>query len=161
MHSTLKFQRWHQRGVYAMEWAIVFPVFFMLVYASVSYGLIFLVRQSMQNAVEDGARAALQYQDQRLARLSLANMVARERLSWLPNGLQPVIDVSVCRVGASQSCAPSLSCSSQLTNRCLVRVNASLAYGMAPLAPPMPGLGVLVPETLTASASMLVDPGGF
>lgn len=161
MQSTMKRQRRSQHGVYAMEWAIVFPVFFMLVYACVSYGLTFLVRQSMQNAVEDGARAALQYQEQRLDRLSFASLVAKERLSWLPNGLTPVIDVSVCRVGSAQSCATSTPCSSQWASRCLVRVEASLAYGLAPLAPPLPGLGVLVPDVLTASASMLVDPGGF
>ena len=37
-----------QRGVYALEWAIIFPVFFMLLYAIISFGLAFLVRESMQ-----------------------------------------------------------------------------------------------------------------
>ena len=57
-----------QRGVYALEWAVIFVVFFMLLYAIISFGLAFLVRQSMQWAVEDGARAALQLQRSRQLR---------------------------------------------------------------------------------------------
>lgn len=57
-----------QRGVYALEWALVFIVFFMLLYAILGFGLGFLVRESMQWAVEDGARAALQFQTSRAAR---------------------------------------------------------------------------------------------
>lgn len=150
-----------QHGVYALEWAIVFPVFFMLLYAFVSYGLTFLVRQSMQSAVEDGARAALQYQVLRVDRINAASRVTSDRLSWLPQALQPVIDVSVCRIEAAMPCAPTLSCGNAWEKRCLVRVSASIPYGSSPLAPPIPGLGVFVPAALTASASVLVASEGF
>ena len=150
-----------QRGVYAVEWAIVFPVFFVLVYAIVSYGLVFLVRESMQNAVEDGARAALRYQVDRGDRLNTAEAVTEARLSWLPVALRPVVEVSVCRLETSAICAPTLSCTSQWAYRCLVRVNAAVNYGAAPLVPALPGFEILIPEVMSASASILVDPGGF
>lgn len=59
-HTTSDTRR-RQRGVYALEWAIIFPVFFMLLYGIISYGLTMLVRESMQHAAEEGARAALRY----------------------------------------------------------------------------------------------------
>ena len=64
--------RGRQRGVYALEWAIIFPVFFMLLYATLNFGLTFLVRESMQWSAEDGARAFLRYQPARSARMTEA-----------------------------------------------------------------------------------------
>ena len=48
-----------QRGVYAVEFALVFLMFFALLYASLCFGLLFAFRAGLQNAAEDGARAAL------------------------------------------------------------------------------------------------------
>ena len=153
-----------QHGVYAVEWAIVFPVFFMLLYALLSYSLAFLVRESMQLAVEDGARAALQYQHTRTQRLDNARSVVQQRLSWLPVSLRPsasAIQVTLCRLANGEACAVDLLCGAETTNRCFVRVQLDIGYGQHPLAPAIPYLGVLVPQTLTASASVLADTGGL
>lgn len=163
MHSTKRSLLRKQHGVYALEWAIVFPVFFMLVYAIVSYGLTFLVRESMQNAVEDGARAALRYQasQDRNLRRDAAQAVVLERLGWLPLSLRPEasqVKVDVCNEAV---CALQLPCGAALTERCLLRVELELPYRDVALAPALPGLGVLLPERLNASASILVDQGGF
>ncbi|QRR09953.1 pilus assembly protein [Burkholderia sp. MS455] len=54
--------RWrHQRGATAVEFAIVFPLFFMIFYAIVSFGMIFVIQQSLTFAVSEGARAGLNY----------------------------------------------------------------------------------------------------
>lgn len=50
-----------QRGATALEFAFVFPVFFMLFYATVHFGLVFTARMSLQHAAEEGARAALRW----------------------------------------------------------------------------------------------------
>ncbi|WP_284337383.1 TadE/TadG family type IV pilus assembly protein [Comamonas sp. NoAH] len=153
-----------QHGVYAVEWAIVFPVFFMLIYALISYGLTFLVRESMQLAAEEGARAALRYQQTRADRLEQARAVVQQNLAWLPQRLTAeglVMDVDVCRLGSTQECAPNLICGSVVNSRCLVNVQLEIAYAQAPLVPAIPGLGLLLPATLTASASVLADPGGL
>ena len=42
-HRSHRSASLRQRGVYALEWAIIFPVFFALLYACISYGLAFLV----------------------------------------------------------------------------------------------------------------------
>lgn len=153
-----------QRGVYALEWAIVFPVFFMLVYAIISYGLTFLVRESMQNAVEDGARAALRYQVSRGDRLMQARELVADRMAWLPAALRPAVEsvtVEVCSAVDESICGVNMHCGAALAERCLVRVALVLPYADAPLAPPLLGLNALVPERLSVSASILADRGGF
>ena len=153
-----------QHGVYAVEWAIVFPVFFVLVYAIVSYGLVFLVRESMQNAVEDGARAALRYQTMPNARLAMAKAVVQQNLAWLPESLHPGevdIQVTVCRFVGVEACIADLECKTEDEHRCLINVQLHIPYGENPLAPAIPGLGFLIPSVLTASASALIGSEGL
>ena len=153
-----------QQGVYAVEWAIVFPVFFLLIYVVISYGLTFLVRESMQFAVEDGARAALRYQPSRAARIEGVKSVVQHNLDWLPAALQTqenlLIDVTVCRLGGS-TCSEALVCGPDPESGCLVHVAVEMKYGSHPFAPSIPGLNFWVPEKLKASASLLVDSGGL
>ncbi|KKW68981.1 pilus assembly protein TadE [Lampropedia cohaerens] len=158
--------RSRQRGVYALEWAIIFPVFFMLLYAIISYGLTFLVRESMQWAAEDGARAVLRYQPTLEARFEHArNLILNERLDWLPAALKPApeaIRIQICQVG-SGICSPQQSCGMTVAERCVVQVDFTVPYGAAPLTPglEMFGMQLLHPDTMHASASVLVDRGGL
>lgn len=161
-----------QRGVYAVEWAIIFPVFFGLLYAIISYGLSFLVRESMQHAVEEGARAALRYpvgistpnwNDRKAAAMT----AIQRNLQWLPAAIQPNagnVKFTVCRVSALEnaSCtqetalSPNLSC--DVSTPCMVLVSYAIAnYKDNAIAPSIPGLGVVLPASLQAKASLLVD----
>ena len=163
MQWSTKLRDKRQRGVYAMEWAIVFPVFFVVLYAIVGYGLAFLVRESMQYAVEEGARAALRYQPSRQLRFQTAQQVVQDGLDWLPAALKPprnAVQVQVCRLSSSSLCASDLVCGADENSRCLVNVRLEIPYGVAPLTPPLPGLGFLLPQSLSASASVLADRGG-
>lgn len=155
-----------QRGVYALEWALIFPVFFILLYACISYGLAFLVSQSLQLAAEDAARAALRYQNNRPARLQAAVTTAQQHLQWLPANLRPqpaAINVQVCRLQDRSLCGPALSCGVPMAERCMVRVSIAIAYAANPILPPLPGLGVVMvfPPSMTANASIMVDKGGI
>lgn len=47
-----------QRGATAVEFALVFPLFFLIFYAIVTFGLIFAVQQNLTLAATEGARAA-------------------------------------------------------------------------------------------------------
>ena len=51
-----------QKGAYAVEFAFVFVIFFLILYGMITYGLIFAAQQSMNFAAESGARAGLQWQ---------------------------------------------------------------------------------------------------
>ena len=150
--------------MYALEWAIIFPVFFALLYACISYGLAFLVRESMQATAEDAARATLRYQTSRSARLDAARSLVQQRLDWLPADLRPTagsIDVRICRLQNSELCSATLTCGVLVAERCMVRVGFTIPYGTSPIAPALPGFGLVMPTTLTASANIMVDRGGL
>lgn len=158
--------RQRQRGVYALEWAIIFSAFFMLLYAIVSFGLAFLVRQSMQNAVEDGARAVFRYQISRDARLEEGRKVVISRLGWLPPALQPStasININICKATDLQSCDDLQDCGITQAQRCIVRAELTIPYGSAPLAPGLSlfGMDILNPEKLVASANIVAEQGGL
>lgn len=163
-----------QRGVYALEWAIIFPVFFLLLYGIICYGLTFLVRESMQYAVEEGARAALRYPSTATLagapaptwdhRSTEARQAASQALSWLPAGMRPDandITFTVCPVsdaGCSAQTPLNTALVCDMNTPCLVLVSYAVAdYRGNAIAPAIPGLGLILPSALEASASILID----
>lgn len=155
-----------QRGVYALEYALVFPLVFVVLYAILSYGILFTIRLGMQNAAEEGARAALRYQsvntalcaDQLSCRRLAAVNAARTGIDWLSAA---TVDAKVCLVDTDDTCTSSAipSCGSSLATRCQMIVTVSYDYEANPLAPSLPGLGFLMPSRLQGRASMLMtDP---
>ena len=175
IHSLRRIARsaQHQRGVYALEWAVIFVVFFMLLYAIISFGLAFLVRQSMQWAVEDGARAALQQQTSRQIRKEKAQSVIANNLAWLPGPLRTSIQQSdnfsfkVCKLGNVSSCtedmsASALICDVPATTVCMIQVQLKLAYAKHSFTPSITmGLMELAMPNLQANAQIVVDQRGF
>ncbi len=162
-----------QRGVYALEWAMVFIVFFMLLYAILSFGLGFLVRESMQWATEDGARAALQFRVNREERRERARAVVRHNLGWLPAGLVASINSNdnfsfmVCRLNDSASCTADMTpgamvCDIDRNNPCMLQVRLTLPYARHALTPSLTlGLLEIAMPDLRAQAQIVVDQKGF
>ena len=170
-HTTSDTRR-RQRGVYALEWAIIFPVFFMLLYGIISFGLTFLVRESMQWAIEDGARAALQHQSTREARKQRALEVVKGNLSWLPSSLQATLNQGnnlrfmICSLNSSnctEDMSPSsLQCDIDTGHPCMVHVHIKLPYAQHSLTPSLSlGLIEATMPNLQAQAQILVDQKGF
>ncbi|RQR37478.1 pilus assembly protein [Burkholderia sp. Bp8994] len=147
--------RWrhHQRGATAVEFAIVFPLFFMIFYAIVSFGMVFVIQQSLTFAVSEGARAGLNYapslgSDQNhctslpnsLTRTQNACNTALGALGWLNGNPQPVsvtVKTNTCSAG-----------SSSLTN-CLT---VTVSYSPLQWLTTMPFLGQVLSGPLTSSA---------
>ncbi len=114
-------RRQRQQGSTAIEFAFVLPLMFLLFYGALTFGLIFLMRMSLQHAAEDGARAALRYPDQSCAqalgrlctqaedtqhqfaaRLLAAYTTTTAQAQWmnLRPGTSPIAITSrICRVG--------------------------------------------------------------
>ena len=162
-----------QRGVYALEWALVFVFFFMLLYAILSFGLGFLVRESMQWATEDGARAALQFRVDRQERRERAREAVRNNLAWLPAPLVASINSNdnfsfmICRLNDSASCttdmAPeAMACDVDRNNPCMLQVRLRLPYAQHALTPSLTlGLLEVAMPDLQAQAQIVVDQKGF
>lgn len=139
-----------QRGVYAVEFAFVFLMFFALLYASLCFGLLFAFRAGLQNAAEDGARAALRYQVDLPSRTARAAAVALQRTNgWLP--VTPTVAAQICGVESKQCIAPV--CSLDWSQRCQIVVTVT-AGGLRGL---MPALNFAMPDALTGRATVLLD----
>jgi Flp pilus assembly protein TadG len=139
-----------QRGNTAIEFAIVFPLFFLIFYAIVTYSLIFVAQQSLTLAAEEGARAALRYQANAtsvadsLARRGTAACATAQTLSnWL--------------AGLAQCSAAPAPCSYDATMSC-IQVTLSYAYAKNPLLPALPLLELALPDALQARAMVQLNP---
>lgn len=179
-----------QLGVYAVEFAIVFPIFFLLFYGVLTFGLIFTAQQSLTLAAEDGARATLRYQmtstpaassammAQLRERLALACQVATARTSWLASaGAALTCQGEVRGLCANAdgtlgtgSCTvtfvagvPSANvfCGYSPSQQCLSTLTVTYAYGASPLVPTLPGIGMIVPNTLRGIATVTLDPAAL
>jgi Flp pilus assembly protein TadG len=141
-----------QRGAYAIEFALVFLIFFAVLYGIICYGMLFAFRMGVQNAAEDGARAALRYQPTLAARKDAAKTVATQSISWLPTTVVRVADATVCgvvgNVCGTPPCGPSWDARCQM----VVTVTASNMHG---LLPPLPNFAM--PDSIVGKASMLLD----
>lgn len=139
-----------QRGVYALEFAVVFMIFFSILYAIICYGMLFAFRLSLQDAAEDGARAVLQYRSSIEDRKKHAADVATARSGWMP---QVTVSAKICRVEGINQCAP-ITCGPSWSQRCQVEVLVQ-ANDLGSLLPPLPSFAV--PTQIAGNASMLLD----
>ncbi len=151
-------ERRAQRGVYAIEYAMAFLLFFGLVYAIICYSIVFAFRFGLQNAAEDGARAALRHQSSLAARQLMAQQVARERsLGWKPAAAVLTIPLpSVCHSGTGDCLQPAgtLPCNTTWAQRCHVTVTVRLS-DLHQVLPPFPAFAL--PDELVGVADVLLD----
>ncbi len=133
-----------QRGSVAIEFALVLPLLFVVFYASVSYGLVFMLNQSMVFAAEEGARAAVRADSAETVEDRVRERIAGS-LSWWPAGTLEKADVTVSPVDGE--------------GRLTVRLE--LPSSVLPFAPlKLPGFGTVprVPENLGAQAEIVLPP---
>ncbi|MDQ0606125.1 Flp pilus assembly protein TadG [Variovorax sp. W1I1] len=148
-----------QRGVYAIEFAFVFLIFFAVLYGIISYGVLLTFRMGLQNAAEDGARAALRYKPTSPERASVAVQVATQRSLWMPAAVKPLDVTAQCSVagGVAGPCSTD-TCASNASwdQRCRIIVTVK-AQGMELVLPPM--FSMVLPSQIAGQASMLLDGG--
>ncbi|NML32264.1 TadE/TadG family type IV pilus assembly protein [Paraburkholderia antibiotica] len=138
-----------QRGIAAMEFALVFPLFFLILYAIVTYSLILVAQQNLTLAASEGARAALNWQSnssmsdalskRATAACNAANLVA----VTLVQSMQCTTTTTACGPGNAMQC---------------INVSLSFNYRAHPLVPTLPLLGLTVPNTLSGNATVQLNP---
>lgn len=162
-----------QGGAYAVEFGLIFPVFFVLFYGVFAYGMISAMRLGLQHAAEEGARAALRYPadpdgDQIGARIANAISVATLAANWIDGLGEVEVDATICPLG--QDCAPSEgglelapSCGSTFAagpadvQPCQVVVTVRYPYDTYPVFPSIPGFGLVLPDNLEGRARLVID----
>lgn len=160
-----------QAGAYAVEYALIFPVFLLLLYGALAYGLIFGMRLGLQHAAEEGARAALRYQVppsssdlQVTLREAAAEAVARDAADWLQNLGNLTVKADIC-LASDENCltssgvelADNLACGKTISDGCQIVVVVEYPYETEPVFPALPGLGVVMPKVLQGRARALLD----
>lgn len=160
-----------QAGAYAIEYALVFPVFFALLYGTLAYGMIFTMRLGLQHAAEEGARAALRYQlpvpglTQLTLREAAAETVARTAADWLSSMGTLTVVADVCPVAfnclpnpdPTTKLADNIVCGEGVADGCQVVVTVEYPYNTSPVFPSLPGFGVIFPTRLQGRARLRLD----
>ncbi|MDX3907736.1 MAG: pilus assembly protein [Pigmentiphaga sp.] len=153
-----------QRGIAALEFALVSVLFLIVLFGIISYGGLFIVQQSLSRAVEEGARVALQStlngQPGRLPSQADACSAVAKSVDWLNQhravmGQGPVL----CQLSPPQACSYTAGL------RCASLVVTYAGYRKYPLVPEMLPLGSWlqslfgpgtswIPEDLSAAATV-------
>ncbi|REE19458.1 TadE-like protein [Paraburkholderia sp. BL27I4N3] len=138
-----------QRGATAVEFALVFPLFFTILYAIVTFSLILVAQQNLTMAAEEGARAALNWQ---------SNTSMQSALTNRGNAACAAAKLVAATLVQSMQCTPSSkACGPNSAMQC-VNVLVSYDYQTNPLVPSLPLLGFALPNTLTSSATVQLNP---
>lgn len=166
-----------QRGVYAIEFAIVFPIFFLVLYALLTYGLIFAAQQTLNFAAENAARSALQWQpgdaqQTRLHRMMFARDRAAELTTWVDSMAgSGQLQIQVCPRGAESGTAgvgghdalcAEQGAASSYPSQDTIEIVMRYPYRQSPLVPilgPAAVFGFLVPDVLYGRASVDLSIG--
>lgn len=99
-----------QRGAAMVEFAFVFPLFFFLMYATIVYGYVFLLSQSVNFAAQQAAEAAVAVapdaDDVDALRQERVGEAVSDTFTWLPVAQRPrlvVCDGGACPVDAADN----------------------------------------------------------
>ncbi len=161
-----------QRGTSGVEFALLFPIFFGVFYAILSYAFITLLYQGLTQAAADGARAAIQVNPTAFATQAsyetavktLASNAAQQALSWLPQTVRDKIaagGVTYAFANATTTVATSTGNAVVVTQSITVKVTYP-SYNNNPILPlldlPLVGKIPDVPNALVGSSTLRVTP---
>lgn len=138
-----------QRGASAIEFALVFPVFFMIFYAIISYGLIMVAQQSISLAAAEGARAGLRFSTDAAARdaqARLASLGTGSAAFWIADRLNFSGELLA-------------ACPYSAASRCYKVTVTYPSYRQRPLTPLLLGplMGFTVPNSLSSTAIVQIN----
>jgi Flp pilus assembly protein TadG len=145
-------KRENERGAAALEFALVAPLLFALLFGIIAYGYMLSFRQGISQGAAEGARAAavsMEFDDVD------KSTDARDALNQSLNayGVTCGTDGQLRKDGAGVgTCAASIApCPNNASKDC-ASVRVSYAYRDHPLLPSFPGLGVTLPQNLEYTA---------
>jgi Flp pilus assembly protein TadG len=133
-------------GAELVEFAIVVVLLVTLVYGIVSLGLTLAAKVTLTQAASDGARAGIVMSTTALQE-STSQTQASNDLGWMGKGTCGTSGTTITCVSTE---AP---CTGNTTQTCLT-VTVTYNYSSSPLFPPLPGLGVIVPSTISSSSTL-------
>lgn len=132
-----------ERGSVLVEFAFVFALFVLVIYAIISFGVILAAKNSITHAAAEGARAAVAVVDDPMTTLDEREERAKEKvgesLAWFKSRYEPgdtTASIGPC-VGTLGDC---------------ITVTITYPYDTRPIVAPPPGLGLVIPSKLVSTA---------
>ena len=131
-----------ERGAAAVEFALVVPLLLLLLFAIISYGYLLSFRQALSQGASEAARAAVVDLD--------ANSGGADVTAVIDGSLD---SYGVTCASAAMTCEVSdpAPCGAGGEPLC-VTVTLTYDYDADPLVPPLPGLGLVLPDRLSYTA---------
>ena len=129
-----------------LEFALVAPIFFFILYALVVFGMSLALKQSVTNAAAEGARSTIGVVDNTSTpadeRVENAKNVALQRLGWLSTSQK-----------ASLTITPTVAACTVGTGTCIT-VQISYPYDDNPLVPSAPIIKQIQPKVIGSTATV-------
>lgn len=126
-------RRRDESGAAIVEFSLVVGLFVFLLYGIIAFGMAIGVKQNVTHAAFAGARAAVGATDPVVA----AEAEVDDAMSEFDGGYTKTAVVGPC------AGTPSVSC---------ITVTVNYDYANHPVVPSAPGLGIVLPETLTSKS---------
>ena len=140
-------------GAALLEFALVAPLLFLLLYAIAAYGMALAVKHSVTQAAADAARAAVPVVQDLPAEAGPSAAAVHQAdvdLQWL-GGTDPCDQAGFsCTTSILSPCPDSGS-----ATNCL-RVTVTYDYQDHPIVPSLPGFGLFLPASLSSSSTPLL-----
>ncbi|GAB3626988.1 TadE family protein [Pandoraea terrae] len=134
------------RGVAAIEFMIVMILLLPAFYAAIAFSLSLVARQMLSQAAAEGARAALR-SGTLAQRQGYATTVINQTLTWPALAQANGIVFSADPTYPCPTATPTIP-------QCILHVTLTSNQG---LVASWPGLGTIVPQTLTGTAAVTLD----
>ncbi|MDQ1375644.1 MAG: hypothetical protein QOJ09_2982 [Actinomycetota bacterium] len=138
-----------EEGAALIEFAFVFVLFVFILYALIAFGTALALKQSVTHAAAEGARAAVGVVDDPSTPLDERETKAKDEveksLNWIGD-----------KYSNNDVTAKADPCSSGSPDTCMF-VKIAYPYKDKPIVPSAPGLGVVMPDTMTSTAVVKID----
>jgi Flp pilus assembly protein TadG len=136
-----------ENGVEMLEFALVIPIFVFVLYGLIAFGIMLSAKQTITNAAAEGARAAVGAAQDPVSQAQAAKDRVKQAMSSL--GQYSADD-------PAQFDAQVLPCTASPASKCIT-VKVTYPYSSKPIVPPAPGLGLVMPSTLSSTAVVQVS----
>lgn len=140
-----------EEGVVLVEFALVFALFVFILYALIAFGTALALKQSVTHAAAEGARAAVGVVDN-------PSTTADERVEKAMEEVAASLDWIGDKYSADDVDARIQQCTDGVpTSGSCMFVTITYPYNDKPVVPNAPGLGVVMPDTMTSEAVVKID----
>jgi Flp pilus assembly protein TadG len=140
--------RHDERGAEMVEFAFVVVLLVALLYGIISYGLVLAAQSTLTQAAADAARSGIVASPSATA-VTTAEGEAANDVAWMGKGCHEH-DVPGSPSSPITCTAVPESCPSNMNSTCLA-VTVTYDYASSPLFPELPGLGVIMPSSISST----------